>query len=53
MLTWIQSNLASIIVVAVVLVLLALALRKVIADKKSGKGCPYGGSGSKGGCHLR
>ena len=43
---------ANVIVVAVILALMALAVRYIIREKKKGRkciGCPY--SGQCGGCH--
>ncbi len=50
MLTWITENLSSIVVVAIVLFLMGLALRKIIRDKKSGKGTCGGNCSACGGC---
>ena len=49
MLAFIKSNLATIIIVIIILTLVILAIRKIVKDKKSGKGscgnecaaCPY------------
>ncbi len=51
MLTWIMSNLATIIVCLVVLLFMALAVRSLIRDRKAGvHSCGYNCPGCGGSC---
>lgn len=55
MLTWLSANLGTLIVLAVLLIVVGLIVRKMIVDKRSGRStCSCGGScGSCGGnCHC-
>ena len=49
MLTWLQDNLASVLVGLVLLVVVALIVRRLILDKKAGKHLCGGSCGSCGG----
>ena len=57
MLSWLQANWGSIVVVCVLLAVVALIVRRLILDKKAGKyicggscGSGCGGCGGCGGC---
>jgi hypothetical protein len=53
MLTWLSQNLGTIFVAAIIIVVVALILRKMHSDKKSGKsscGCDCGSCGMCSGC---
>ena len=49
MLSWLQTNIASIAVAAVLLVMVTLIVRSLILDKKAGKHICGGSCGSCGG----
>ena len=49
MLTWLQANLASVLVVLVLLAAVALIVRRLILDKKAGRHICGGSCGSCGG----
>ena len=49
MLTWLQTNIGSIVVVLVLLGVVALIVRRLILDKKAGKHICGGSCGSCGG----
>ena len=49
MLSWIQANIGSIVVVLVLLVVIVLIIRQLILDKKAGKHICGGSCGSCGG----
>ena len=48
--TWLMNNLASIVVVAIVVLLLALDIRKLVRDRKSGKRSCGGNCAGCAGC---
>ena len=48
--TWIMDNLASIVVVAVIVLLLVLDVRKLVRDRKSGKRSCGGNCAGCSGC---
>lgn len=50
MIAWIQANIASIVVVAVVIVLLALAIRRIVLDKIHHTNTCGGNCGGCSGC---
>lgn len=50
MLDWLSENWGSIIALAVVILLVVLALRSIIKDKKSGKSLCGGNCGACGAC---
>ena len=49
MLSWIQANIGSIVVVLVLIVVIALIIRRLILDKKAGRHICGGSCGSCGG----
>ena len=49
MLSWIQANYGSVIVVAVLLIVVALILRGIVLDRKAGRHICGGSCGSCGG----
>lgn len=49
MLSWLQANLGSIVVVLVLLVIVALIVRRLVMDRKAGKHICGGSCGSCGG----
>jgi hypothetical protein len=49
MLTWLQANLASIVIGFVLLVIVSLIVRRLVLDKKAGKHICGGSCGSCGG----
>lgn len=54
MIEWISSNLANIIIVAILLIVVAFVVRKLIKDKKAGKcscGNSCGSCSMSGQCH--
>lgn len=50
MLTWLQANLGSIVVVLFLLLVVALIVRRLALDKKAGKHICGGSCGSCGSC---
>lgn len=56
MMAWVQSNIASIVVAAILLVAVALIVRRLILNKKAGKhscGCSCGSCGGNcAGCPM-
>ncbi len=55
MAVWFSENIGNIVVIAIVAVILALALRSVIRDRLSGKGscgCGCSSCAMKGKCHT-
>ncbi len=60
MISWLQANLGSIVVVLVLLVIVALIVRRLVMDRKAGKhicggscGSCGGGCGGCGGCPMQ
>ena len=54
MLTWLQANLASIVIGFVLLVIVSLIVRRLILDKKAGKHiCGCSGCPMQGKCHSK
>ena len=49
MMIWIQANIRSIVVAAILLVIIALIIRRLILDRKAGKHICGGSCGSCGG----
>lgn len=49
MLSWLQANIGSIVVVFVLLIVVALIVRRLVLDKKAGKHICGGSCGSCGG----
>ena len=49
MMIWIQANIGSIVVAAILLVIIALIIRRLILDRKAGKHICGGSCGSCGG----
>ena len=49
MLPWIQANIASIIITAVLLIIIALIVRRLVLDKKAGRHICGGSCSSCGG----
>ena len=45
-----EMNVYDILLAALLIVIVALAVRKIYRDKKSGKSCSYGSSGCIGNC---
>lgn len=54
MLIWLKANLATIIVSLILIIAVALVIRKMVRDKRQGKsscGCGCSGCALKGQCH--
>ena len=48
--TWLKSNLSTIVITLVLIVIVGLILRSMVRDKKNGKSSCGGNCGSCGGC---